>query len=168
VLRVCPALGLYRQAPHQLHQRALPQGQNPLPLPALLRAAPRNSPLHQHPKQHPVGLPWSRLPLPHLSRPGVLLPLRHPGLSMHSSQHKRTLSLQAVLSVHSSQLSMHSSQRSARLLRKQVSRLLRLRSSKVSDSQTHSRMLLCNSMQLLACHMLTHVHHCSSALDQAA
>ena len=65
---------------------------------------------------------------------------------MHSSQHKHTLSLQAVLSVHSSQLSMHSSQLSARLLRKQLSRLLRLGSSKVSDSQTHSCMMLCNRM----------------------
>ncbi len=50
---------------------------------------------------------------------------------MHSSKRKRTLSLQAELSVHSSQLS-------ARLLRKQVSRLLRLGSSKVSDSQLHA------------------------------
>lgn len=164
VHRACPALGLYPQAPHQLHQRALPQGQNPVPLPALLRAAPRNSPLHQPPKQRPVGRPWSRLLLLlHLSRPGVLLLLRHPGLSMHSSKHKCTLSLQAELSLHSSRLSMRSSQLSSRRLRKQVSRLLCLRSSKVSDSLTHSCMLLCSSMQLLACHVLTHVQHCSLA-----
>ncbi len=140
VLRASPALGLYPQAPHQLHQRALLQGQNPVPLPALLRAAPQNSPLLQPPRQHPVGLQWSRLLLLlHPSRPGVLLLLRHPGLSMHSSKRKRTLSLQAVLSVHSSQLS-------ARFLRKQVSRVLRLGSSKVSDSLTHSCIMqLCNS-----------------------